>query len=82
MEHKEETISAFAFHTGKEIERIINETTDNLKEENMLLEAKILSFRHKILKTQERYSSTDIFPGLLSGYDSHFSIKSQTEGKV
>ena len=33
MGYKEETISAFAFHTGKEIERIINETTDNLEED-------------------------------------------------
>ena len=39
-----ETISAFAFHTGKAIENLINEETNNLRDKNQLLEAKILQW--------------------------------------
>jgi hypothetical protein len=37
-------IKAFAFHTGIAIENLINKETDNLREENQLLQAKILEF--------------------------------------
>jgi hypothetical protein len=39
---KEELISAFAFKTGKEIEKIIVDTTNNLQDKNTRLEATIL----------------------------------------
>ena len=39
-----ETISAFAFHTGKAIENMVNEETNNLRSKNQLLEAKILQW--------------------------------------
>ena len=39
-----EIISAFAFRTGKAIEKLIIEETNNLKETNKMLEAKILDF--------------------------------------
>lgn len=45
---KDEAISAFAFNTGREIEKFINERNSNLVETNMLLEGKILTFAGRI----------------------------------
>ena len=39
-----ETITAFAFNTGKAIERLIREHTDDLKGRNEDLEAKLLQW--------------------------------------
>lgn len=44
---KDEQISAFAFETGKRIEQLINERMNFLREENTLLEAKILQWYEK-----------------------------------
>ena len=41
---KNEIISAFAFKTGKQIEQLIKEQTDNLQERNQMLEARILDW--------------------------------------
>ena len=41
---KDEVISAFAFNTGKAIEQLIIETTNNLQEENRTLKAAIMSW--------------------------------------
>ncbi len=41
---KNEVISAFAFKTGKLIEKLINEQADNLQEKNQMLESKILQW--------------------------------------
>lgn len=65
-------ISAFAFHTGKQIELIIQEATDDLAHQNCLLHAQIISFRQKIKTTQsERF---------LDVYDEHFHIKEKRQG--
>lgn len=40
-----EYISAFAYTIGKSIEEVIKEKTNNLEEENNILQAKILSFK-------------------------------------
>lgn len=40
----EERISAFAFNTGRLIEKIIIEHTNNLQEKNKILEAKIMQW--------------------------------------
>ncbi len=45
--HKEEEISAFAFKTGKKIEKLIKEQTENLEDRNRTLEAKILHWHAK-----------------------------------
>lgn len=42
--NKQEEISAFAFKTGMMIEQLINEKTNNLEQENRLLQAKILNW--------------------------------------
>lgn len=47
-----ESISAFAFKTGKMIEGLIIEKTNNLEEENRFLQAKILNWFGKT-KDQE-----------------------------
>ena len=44
---KDEIISAFAFKTGKLIEELIKEQTNNLQERNQMLEAKILQWYTK-----------------------------------
>jgi hypothetical protein len=41
---KDEIISAFAFKTGRLIEELIKEQTDNLQEKNKMLEVKILQW--------------------------------------
>ena len=41
---KDETISAFAFKTGREIESLINNQITNLENKNIILEAKILQW--------------------------------------
>lgn len=41
-------ISAFSFNTGNLIEKIINEKTNNINEENKFLQAKILGFYHDV----------------------------------
>ena len=41
---EKDIISSFAFKTAKEIEKLIKEQTDNLKEKNILLEARILNW--------------------------------------
>lgn len=40
--YKEEGISAFSYNLGKLIEEVIKEETNNLKDNNKLLEAKLL----------------------------------------
>ncbi len=45
--NKDEIISAFAFDTGKKIESLIKEQTNNLEEQNKLLEAKIMQWYMK-----------------------------------
>jgi len=42
-----DNISSFAFFTGKKIEEIIAKETDNLKEHNIMLEARILEWFYK-----------------------------------
>ena len=44
---KEEFISAFAFKTGRQIEKLIKEQTDNLEQTNNMLEAKLLQWYSK-----------------------------------
>ncbi len=41
---KDENISAFACNTGKLIEKIIDEATDNIAEENRQLKGKIMQW--------------------------------------
>ena len=44
---KDEDISAFAFTTGRQIEKIINDKTNNLEQTNKYLESKILNWYAK-----------------------------------
>ncbi len=44
---KDEIISAFAFKTGKAIERLIKEQTENLEGRNKITEARILQWYAK-----------------------------------
>ena len=66
-------ISAFAFKTGKLIENIIKEETNNLKETNMYLEAKILGYRNLISKGNNEQ---------LEEFDKWFDIIHSKEGKI
>jgi hypothetical protein len=59
----DEDISAFAFNTGKMIERFINKTNNNLDEDYKKLQALVLYFRNKI-KDKE----------ILKEYDEYFNI--------
>lgn len=63
-------ISAFAYNTGKEIEKIIHEQVDNIQETNKLLMGKILDFRQKILLN----SGLSDF-SILAKYDEYFQIE-------
>ena len=62
-------ISAFAYSTGKLIEKLIFEETNNLADKNRLLEAKILHYRMKLPEKSR------------TQYDSFFGITKQIEGR-
>ena len=76
-----ESISAFAYTMGKSIEQILNEKTNNLEEENKILQAKILDFRNKIKCDwiEAPYTYNEEF---LKQYDEYFGIKKVSEGKI
>lgn len=62
-----DNISAFAFNTGREIEKIIEKETENLKGRNQILEARLLQW---YMKTKDEE------------FAKHFGITSQREGKL
>ena len=64
---KDEIISAFAFNTGRQIEELIKEQTNNLQERNQMLEAKILDWYVK--SKDEKFAE-------------HFGIKEARDGRV
>lgn len=64
---KDESISAFAFRTGKQIESLIKRETNNLEEKNQLLEAKILKW---YMKTKDEEFAT------------YFGIKEEAHGII
>ena len=64
---KDEIISAFAFNTGRQIEELIKEQTNNLQERNQMLEAKILDWYAK--SKDEKFAE-------------HFGIKEARDGMV
>lgn len=66
-----EDISAFAFNTGKMIERFINKTNNNLAEDYNHLQALVLDFRNKI-KDEE----------FVKQFDKHFNIQVQKDGEI
>ena len=59
-------ISAFAFKVGKEVEKHIDETTNNLNYENNVLTAKILNWRLRCTDRDE--------------YDKYFGIQEMRKG--
>lgn len=67
---KKEVISAFAFRTGKAIEKMVIEATDNLRDTNMMLEALMLGYRSRL--------SGDA----LKDYDEYMGINANREGKA
>lgn len=67
MSYKDEIISAFAFKTGKEIENLIKEQTENLEGRNKILEAMILQW---YVKTKDE------------DFAKHFGISVRREGKL
>jgi len=60
-------ISAFAFNTGRQIEELIKEQTDNLQESNQMLERKILDWYAK--SRDEKFAE-------------HFGIKEDRKGRI
>ncbi len=60
-------ISSFAFNTGKQIEKLVKEQTNNLQERNQMLEAKILDWYAK--SKDEKFAE-------------HFGIKEARDGRV
>lgn len=67
----DEDILAFAFNTGKMIERFINKTNNNLEEDYKHLQALVLNFRNKI-KDEE----------FVKQFDKHFNIQVQKDGEI
>jgi hypothetical protein len=68
---KDAHISAFAYNTGKIIERLIVEETNNLIETNKLLEGKILHF-YTMIKDED----------LKEEFANYFGIKPKRFGKI
>ena len=63
-------ISILSYNIGKLIEGIIEEETNDLKDRNILLESKILSFYWEIPEP------------FRTKYANHFGIKMATEGRI
>lgn len=72
-----ETISAFAFKTGRLIEDLINKETKDLKFTNQLLEGRILDFYCQIkeMNSDELYRIEDT-------YKQFFNIQIDTKGNI
>jgi len=66
---KNEEISTFAFNTGKEIERIIDQEMGGLKVRNQNLEAKVLQYYH-LLRERDNNELIDR------------TLASEVEGKI
>ena len=67
MNEDNKTISAFAFNTGRLIEDLIIKETNNLQEENRMLQAKILDW----------YGMTQD-----DKFKEYFGIKTHSSGKI
>ena len=74
---KDEIISAFAFKTGKEIERVINSEIKNTLYENQMMKARILEFYH-ILQNGCGISDES---AILINYKEHFNLNTTRNGK-
>ena len=79
-DYKNEAISAFAFKTGKEIERMVNEASGGLRETNMQLEARIMGYFAVLRKRAQSDSGVDNHA--LHDYATYFNITEQREGKI
>ena len=69
---KDEAISAFAYNTGRMIEELINDRTNNLERNYKQLQARLFTFRHLHLTE---------FPELAKKFDNYFRITTLTNGK-
>ncbi len=74
--NKSEEISAFAFDTGRAIEKFINNHNNNLQLNNQLLQAKILDFHSK------HKNFTGTIEELLKVYKATFNIIEVVNGKI
>jgi hypothetical protein len=72
-----ESISAFAFKTGRLIEDVVKNANHNLQEENNILHAKIFQFRQK-LRDLQYADPCDLW----EEFDEHFDIKSTKLGEL
>lgn len=89
MGNKDEIISAFAFKTGRDIEQLIKDTTNDLFEKNQLLKAKIMQFRVNLFRSANVERKEALleeidtpYQGILSLYDKHFDINTSNQGKI
>ncbi len=67
MNDKDKIISAFAFKTGQEIEKLIKEQTENLEGRNRILEAMIMQW---YMKSKDKT------------FAKHFGISEMREGTI
>lgn len=68
MTDKDEIVSAFAFRTGKQIEQLIKDTTEDLFNANQELESKIVGYWIENGKDEK--------------YAEYFGIKTVRDGKI
>ncbi len=79
MKMEDNNISAFAFKTGRLIEELINKENNNLKEENQMLQARILHFYAKLKDDSKVFFYT---PDLIKDYEKNFNVATHYSGKV
>lgn len=79
----EDKISIFAFKTGRLIEDLIIKETNNLKEENQLLQGKILEFYHRYKNTKcKTYEEYNTLTNLFDDYNQFFNITKTIKGEI
>ncbi len=72
-------ISAFAFKTGRLIEDLIIKETNNLKEENQLLQARILNFYSYLIKESSEYYG--VHDDITNRFEKEFEIIYHNKGE-
>lgn len=73
-----ESISAFAFNTGRALEAFMNNYNNGLTNEHQLLWAKILDFWAR----NKNADDIDAGPRMMREFVKIFNIKEETEGHV
>lgn len=73
--NRNDPITAFAYETAKQIEKTVNDRTNNLNDKNKVLEGKIRGFYIRL-----KYKKFISMPDLIEEYKNLFQIETDIHG--